>query len=144
MARITREEMLMEIASTVAKRGTCTRASVGAVLAVEGRIISIGYVGSPPGTPHCLDEGCILEDGGCVRTQHAEANAIAWAARMGIPTEGSTLYVTLAPCLPCAKMIVTAGITHVAVGSYYRKMDGAKFLKSAGVKVQLFPFWEVA
>lgn len=137
--RISRDQMLMRIARTVAERGTCNRASVGCVIVREGRILSMGYVGSPPGAPHCHDAGCIIDKvtGGCIRTQHAEANAIAWAARCGIAIEGASLYVTLSPCLPCAKMILTAGIQAVYFAEPYRDTSGLDYLSDALLDVRL-------
>lgn len=108
--------MLMDISRTVAKRGTCLRAQVGAVMAIEGRIISYGYNGSPPGEPHCTEVGCLIRDGHCIRTIHAEANAICWAARKGIALEGATLYVTgwrSGVCHRCQKLVQAAGIVEI-------------------------------
>lgn len=132
--------MLMRIARTVAERGTCNRASVGCVIAREGRILSMGYVGSPPGEPHCHDVGCLIDPGGkgCIRTQHAEANAIAWAARNGIALMGADLYITLSPCLSCAKTIITAGIAAVYYETAYRNQDGISYLNRVGVPCQQF------
>src|SRR3972149_1523529 len=97
-SRITRDEMLMAFARIASKRGTCTRVAVGTVIAREGRIISTGYVGSPPGIRHCLDVGCNIVDGHCVRTAHAEMNTLLFAARCGIATQGAELYTTHRPC----------------------------------------------
>jgi len=137
--RITVDEMLMRMAETCALRGTCTRKSVGAVIARETRVISTGYVGAPAGMPHCLDVGCLIDPhtGGCIRTLHAEANAIAFAARKGIATEGSTLYTTLSPCLACAKLIVPAGIACVKYSSEYRDKSGVEYLELANIRCQL-------
>lgn len=140
--RISRDEMLMEIAHVISHRGTCPRAQVGAVVSRGARIISSGYVGAPAGQAHCSDvgQGCeIGAHGGCVRTVHAESNAIAFAARSGIPTEDSTLYCTISPCGECAKLIVNAGITRVVYHHPYRDPGGLGMLESAGVKVDKFP-----
>lgn len=139
MARLTRDQMLMQIAGVVAQRGTCDRAQVGAVIALEGRIVSVGYVGSPPGQPHCLGPDCPGILTGCERTQHAESNAIAWAARNGIALAGSTLYVTLQPCVPCAKLIITAGIERVVYRDPYRKPDGLNYLNQVGIPTTRLP-----
>lgn len=129
-------DTLMRVAYIMATRGTCNRKQVGAVIAKDTRIISTGYVGSPSGQPHCTEAGCIIgPDGGCIRTLHAETNAIAFAAKNGLPISGSTLYVTLAPCLPCAKLIVSAGIHEVYYYAEYRDMSGVEYLMTAGVKV---------
>lgn len=127
--RISRDQMLMEMAIIASKRSTCVRKHVGAIIAIEGRPVSVGYAGAPSGLPHCLEHGCLKgPDGGCIRTQHAEANAIAWAARKGIATEKATLYTTVSPCLACAKLIVNAGITDVWYLERYRKTDGLELL----------------
>jgi dCMP deaminase len=132
--RLSRDDLGMSMALVAAQRGTCNRKAIGAVIMLDGRPLSIGYVGSPAGMPHCLDEGCIIgHDGGCIRTQHAEANAIAWAARKGIPLEGSTMFVTVSPCLSCAKLIVNAGIRRVVSLEQYRIVDGFDYLRQAGV-----------
>lgn len=116
--RIDRPDLLSEITKLVARRGTCNRAQVGCVIARHGRIIVTGYNGSPPGEPHCLDAGCQMEDGHCIRTIHAEANAIAFAARYGISVEGCTLYVygwAGGICHRCRKLALSAGITEFRV-----------------------------
>lgn len=119
MGRMTRDTMLMKIASIAAERGTCTRLSVGAVVAREGRVISQGYVGSPPGIRHCNVFGCLIVDGHCIRTTHAEMNALLFAARYGIGTYGAELYVTHSPCYTCAKAAITAGISRIVYGALY-------------------------
>jgi len=134
--RISRDEMLMRIAMIVAMRGTCNRLQVGAVIALDGRIISTGYVGAPAGMPHCSPETCNVNQP-CTRTMHAEANAIAWAARKGLPTEGATLYATHSPCHDvCAKLIINAGIKRVVYGTEYRKTEGIELLRSVGIIVE--------
>lgn len=109
MSRISRDRMFMEIAEVVAKRGTCDRAQVGAVLVSEGRVICIGYNGSKPGEPHCDDVGHLIENGHCIRTTHAEVNCINFANHFlnhhhMDPIE-CTLYVTHLPCENCCKFI---------------------------------------
>ena len=135
--RPTIDELRMKNAMDEALRGTCTRAQVGAILTRNTRIISSGYVGSPPGQPHCTDAGCLIDPntGGCIRTLHAEVNAILFAARKGISTEWATLYTTLSPCLACAKVIVTAGIVRVVYLTAYRDRTGIEYLNSAGIHV---------
>ncbi|MCL6542080.1 MAG: dCMP deaminase family protein [Roseiflexus sp.] len=137
MQRPTRYDCLMETARIWAKRGTCPRAEVGAVIEKNGRIISIGYVGAPMGSLHCSDLGCLIysESEGCVRGIHAEINAIGFAARNGIPTEGSTLHVTVSPCLRCSQAIIAAGIIKVVYDEEYRDLRGIEYLKQNGVYV---------
>lgn len=136
--RLSRDEMYMQVAEILAKRGTCNRAEVGAVIVRGGRIISTGYVGAPSGFPHCLDIGCKEESGGCIRTVHAEANAIAFAAREGISVRCGTLYTTLAPCLNCARLIINAGIESLVFRDPYRDLEGIRELVRAGLEILRF------
>lgn len=133
-------DTLMGVAETIRKRSTCLRGQVGTVIAREFRIISTGYNGSPPGAAHCLDVGCDVIDNdyflGCQRAVHAEANAIAWAARNGAPTRGSIMYCTSSPCLNCAQLIVSAGITGFVFVREYRLLDGLDLLDELGISVQ--------
>jgi dCMP deaminase len=135
--RMTREEMYAAMAIIVSQRGTCKRAKAGAVLIKDNRIVSMGYNGAPEGLPHCLDVGCLMEGGHCIRTVHAEANLIAFAAREGIPTKGCTIYVTFEPCLTCAKLIINAGIRRVVVlgerGAYPGSAAGVALLDQSSV-----------
>jgi len=140
MGRPSRDELCMQIAHLVAKRGTCSRASVGATLARNGRILVTGYNGPPSGLPHCTDpNGCSLtdraSDAGCLRSVHAEANAIAYAARHGISTDGADLYCTHLPCLKCSELIVNAGIRRCFYSLDYRIKDGEVLLRNAGVDI---------
>lgn len=133
--RISRREMFKEILGIIEKRSTCERKQVAAIIEKDGRIISTGYAGAPSGLPHCIDVGCdIGPDGGCIRTVHAEANAIAYAAKNGISTDGATMYCTSSPCINCAKLIVNAGIKKVLFKEYYRDTSGVQLLQEAGVE----------
>lgn len=130
------DEYFMNIAQTVATRSTCDRAEVGAVLVREKRILTTGFNGSPAGLPHCDDSGHLMDEGHCVRTTHAEANAIIQAALHGISTKGAVCYVTHFPCLGCTKMLINAGVSAIIFRSDYRVDNNAlKFLEAAGVKV---------
>jgi dCMP deaminase len=133
-----RDEIVMEIAHSVARRSTCERAlaqnGVGAVVTIDGRIISTGYAGPPSKMPHCEEAKCDLSQP-CARTVHAEANAIAFAARHGVATEGATLYCTHGPCRDCAGLIINAGIKTVIYETPYRLQDGVELLEAAGVLV---------
>lgn len=137
--RISREQMFHDIVQTLAERSTCLRRKVGALIVLDGRILSTGYGGSPAGTAHCLDAGCLLDPqtGGCIRTQHAEANAIVFAARRGIPLEGAEMYATCTPCLSCAKLIVNAGIVRLTAFSDYRDPSGTELLESVSIPVDV-------
>lgn len=117
-------DYFIQMAHLVSTRATCDRKHVGAVLVRDRRVIATGYNGSPPGEPHCDDEGHDLVElaGGatnCVRTIHAEANAILQAAKYGVPTADSQLYVNTYPCWKCAQLIVGAGVVHVTVDADY-------------------------
>jgi dCMP deaminase len=112
------ENIFMNLATDLAKRSHCVKAQVGAVLAKDTRIISIGYNGPPAGTHNCDEEwpetGCARDSkGSCSLALHAEENAILYAVKNGANLEGATLYTTLSPCLPCARLIFSAGIKHV-------------------------------
>jgi len=130
--RPTRDQALMAVARIMAARSTCNRRQVGAVLAVDGRILSTGYAGAPSGLPHCSPSVCDLTTP-CTRTVHAEANAIAFAARNGIRMEGATLYTTLSPCIDCAKLLINSGVKKVVYAEQYRTTDGLDLLRSVGV-----------
>src|SRR4051794_26103226 len=111
--RISRDVLFIETALLYSRRSTCSRGQVGAVLVRDNRIISAGYNGAPPGQAHCTEVGCWLPDGeygGCKRAIHAEANALVWAARVGIPVDHSSIYTTHASCEQCSRLLVAAGI----------------------------------
>jgi len=134
-ARISRDDMLMRIALIVAERSTCNRLHVGAVIAMYGRIVSTGYGGAPSGLPHCSPETCNVNEP-CTRTIHAEANAVAWAARNGVAVLNGTLYTTHSPCIDCAKLLINAGIKRVVYDQEYRKTEPLLLLKSVGITVE--------
>ena len=122
------DEYFIDLVDEIAKRATCDRGKSGAIIVKEKRILCTGYVGTPPGFPHCDEVGHLLkkvidEDGTvrqhCVRTIHAEQNAISQAARYGIPLEGTTLYCTMEPCRVCAMLIISVGIKKVVVKRRY-------------------------
>ncbi|MDX2066354.1 MAG: cytidine/deoxycytidylate deaminase family protein [Fimbriimonadaceae bacterium] len=114
------DSYFMQIAHLVATRATCPRRSVGAVLVRDRHVLATGYNGAPSGLPHCPENGqttdwpggC-LRAGHCIRSLHAEQNALLQAAKLGVPCDGATIYVTCQPCNACAKMIINAGITRV-------------------------------
>ena len=114
------DEYLMEIARVAARRSTCDRKHVGAVVALDKFVVSTGYNGSIAGLEHCDDVGHMMVDGHCVRTVHAEANAIVQAARHGKSVEGATIYVTASPCWPCFRLIANAGIKRIVFAEFYR------------------------
>ena len=110
----------MNIAREVATRATCDRKHVGAVLVRDRCILATGYNGSVRMLEHCDEAGHMMEDGHCVRTIHAESNAIIQAARHGTAIDGATIYVTASPCWNCFKMIANAGVTRIVFGEFYR------------------------
>ena len=135
-ARPSWDEYFLEIAKVVAKRSTCDRAHVGAVIAKNKVILSTGYNGAPRGLAHCDDIGHEIVAGHCIRTIHAEANAIAQAARNGAPIEGATIYLTISPCYDCFKMMINAGIKEIVMESGYPDQMAKEFFEEAGILVR--------
>lgn len=147
--------MLMGVATMIAQRSTCSRAQVGAVLTLDGRILSTGYNGAPARLPHC-DHSCncgypgkggLLFDSKhlsncdslspCSISVHAEANVVAFAARHGVITQDSHLYTTVSPCLACAQLLVNAGVVKVCYMHQYRDTSGLKLLSEAQVELEI-------
>lgn len=134
--RIPWDQYFMAQSMLLSLRSTCTRLSVGATIVRDRRIIAGGYNGSVTGDVHCIDEGCYLVDGHCVRTIHAEMNAILQCAKFGVETDGAEIYVTHFPCLQCTKMILQAGIKTIHYLKDYRNDDYAmKLIKQAGATI---------
>ncbi len=141
------DEYFMEIAKVVARRSTCLRQKVGAVIVKDKRILATGYNGAPSGLPHCDEVGCLREKlkipsgerQELCRGVHAEQNAIIQAAKFGISVDGATLYSTHCPCIVCAKIIINAGIKRVVYGRRYADRDGLELLKEAGIEIVYFP-----
>lgn len=125
----------MNIAREVATRSTCDRKHVGAVLVRDRCILATGYNGSIRGLPHCDDVGHLMEDGHCVRTVHAEANAIVQAARNGVGIDAAGIYVTASPCWSCFRLIANAGVTRIVFGEFYR--DPKIYEMSVALKIEL-------
>ncbi len=129
------DSYFLKIAYAVSERSTCDRAFVGCVLVLEKRILTTGFNGSPAGQPHCEEIGHLMVDGHCVRTIHAEMNAIIQAALHGVSTKGSTCYVTHFPCINCTKALINAGITRLVYSTAYRQDENAvSFLKAANIE----------
>ncbi|MEP0765772.1 MAG: hypothetical protein HRF45_04430 [Fimbriimonadia bacterium] len=135
MGRPDWDEYFMRIAHDVASRATCERRKVGAVIVAEKRILTTGYNGAPQGLPHCTEVGCKMENGHCIRTLHAEQNAIVQAALFGVSCQGSSLYVTCQPCNNCAKMIINAGIRKVVFEGDYPDPFALELFGAAGVEL---------
>ena len=142
------DEYFMEIANTVSKRATCNRGRSGCVIVKDKQILVSGYVGSPVGLPHCDEVGhqmkkMLHEDGSisehCVRTVHAEQNAICQAAKRGIALEGSTLYCRMTPCRVCAMLIINCGIKRVVCEKkYHAGTESEEMFAKAGVELVFF------
>jgi dCMP deaminase len=128
----------MNIAKEVATRSTCDRKHVGSVIVRDKSILATGYNGSVRGLGHCDDEGHLMEDGHCVRTVHAEANAIVQAARNGMRIDGAGIYVTASPCWGCFRLIANAGIVKIVFGEFYR--DPKIFEVSQALGIELVDF----
>jgi dCMP deaminase len=133
--RIDWHNYFMNIAHQVATRATCPRKHVGAVIVRDRTILSTGYNGSIRGLPHCEDVGCLMEDGHCTATVHAEANAIMQAARNGVSVAGAEIYTTASPCWPCFKLIANAGLTRVYYGEFYRDEKSLAVARQAGIEL---------
>tara|TARA_Y100001949_G_C15971628_1_gene324144 strand:+ start:772 stop:1206 length:435 start_codon:yes stop_codon:yes gene_type:complete len=125
----------MNIAKEVATRSTCDRKYVGAVIVREKTILSTGYNGSIKGLPHCDEAGHEMVDDHCIRTTHAEANAIVQAAKNGVEINQSEIYVTASPCYNCFKLIANAGIKTIYYGEFYREDRILEHAKEAGIEL---------
>jgi dCMP deaminase len=136
----------MEITHLVARRSTCLRRQVGAVLVKEKNILATGYNGAPSGVAHCLDAGCLREKlqipsgerHELCRGLHAEQNAIIQAAKHGTNIENSTLYCTTMPCIICSKMVINAGIRRIVYEEGYSDRLAAEMIEESGVDVERF------
>ena len=141
------DEYFIALVETVGTRATCDRGKSGCVIVKDKRIMTTGYVGAPSGLPHCDDAGhemhtVVQEDGShkehCIRTTHAEQNAICQAAKFGVPLDGATLYCKMTPCYACAKMIINAGIKKVFCMKDYQAGERSKeIFKQAGIEYEL-------
>ena len=146
MNRPTWEEYFMEITRLVARRATCLRRQVGAVLVMDKRLLATGYNGAPSGLAHCLEVGCLREQRQIpsgerhelCRGLHAEQNVIIQAAFHGIRIQGSTLYCTNLPCAICTKMLINAGIREIIYEGGYGDSLAREMLLEAGVPLRQF------
>ncbi|WP_347319224.1 ComE operon protein 2 [Rossellomorea sp. RS05] len=143
MERIAWHQYFMAQSHLLALRSTCTRLAVGATIVRDKRIIAGGYNGSIAGGDHCIDEGCYVIDNHCVRTIHAEMNALLQCAKFGVGSGQSDIYVTHFPCLQCCKAIIQAGITTVYYAKDYKNHPYAiQLFEQAGIKVEKVQFDE--
>ena len=133
--RLSWENYFMNIAKEVATRSTCDRMHVGAVIVRDKTILSTGYNGSIKGLPHCDEIGHEMVDGHCVRTTHAEANAIVQAAKNGVKINLAEIYVTASPCYNCFKLIANAGIKSIYFDEFYRDERIIKRSEEAGIQL---------
>jgi len=141
------DEYFIKLVDEVAQRATCDRGKSGCIIVKEKRILCSGYVGSPPGFPHCDEAGHLLkkviDDDGtvrqhCMRTIHAEQNAICQAAKYGIPLNGTTLYCTMEPCRVCAMLIISVGVKRVvAKRRYHAAEETRELFEKAGVELSV-------
>ncbi|MDD5506818.1 MAG: cytidine/deoxycytidylate deaminase family protein [Bacteroidales bacterium] len=139
------DEYFMAVAHTIGRRATCDRGRSGCVIARDRQLLVTGYVGSPVGLPHCDDVGHLMkkiihEDGTisqhCVRTVHAEQNAICQAARLGISLQGGTLYCRMTPCRTCAMLIINCGIIRVVCEyKYHQAEESEEMFRKAGIEI---------
>ena len=133
--RVSWNEYFMKIAEQVATRSTCDRKHIGALIVKDKTILSSGYNGSLRGAPHCDEAGHDMESGHCVRTVHAEANAVAQAAKNGVRIDEAELYVTASPCLTCFKLIANCGIRTIFYKEFYRDERINEYAKQADVRL---------
>lgn len=141
------DEYFLEIARVVAKRSTCLRRQIGAVIVKDRRILTTGYNGAPSGLAHCLEIGCLRDELGVpsgtrhetCRALHSEMNAVIQAAQHGVSTKGATLYCTSQPCSVCARMLINAGITRIAYTGDYPDEFAMSLLQEAGVEMTRLP-----
>lgn len=140
MERISWDQYFMAQSYLLKSRSTCQRLAVGAVIVRDKRMIAGGYNGSVSGGVHCIDEGCYVVDGHCVRTIHAEMNALLQCSKFGVATEAAEIYVTHFPCLHCTKAIIQAGLKAVYYSEDYKNDPYAiELLQQSGVRMQKVP-----
>ncbi len=130
------DSYFLKIAYAVSERSTCDRAFVGCVLVKDKRILTTGFNGSPAGQEHCDESGHLMVEGHCVRTIHAETNAIIQAALHGVSTRGAICYVTHFPCINCTKALINAGVAKIVYSKAYRPDENAlNFLETAAIEI---------
>lgn len=139
MKRPNWDEYFLKLAMLASERATCPRMHCGCVLVKNKNVIATGYNGSIPGDDHCEDVGCLIVENHCVRTVHAEMNALVQAARRGNAVDGATAYVTNMPCTTCAKSLITAGIKRVVIFSDYHDTMAEAFFAKANVVIDRLP-----
>ena len=133
------DEYFLKLAMLASERATCPRMHCGCVIVKNNHVIATGYNGSLPDQPHCEDIGCLVENDHCIRTNHAEINALVQAVNHGGNIEGATIYVTNMSCTTCAKAMISAGIKRVVVFTDFHDTMAAQFYKEGGVKIDKLP-----
>ena len=133
------EQYFMNIAKEVATRSTCDRKHVGSLIVRDKTILSTGYNGSIRGMPHCDEAGHLMENGHCVATIHAEANAVLQAAKNGVMINGAEVYITASPCWSCFKMLANTGIKKIYYGEFYRDERIFDVAKKLGIELVNIP-----
>ena len=129
------DEYFGEITKQVALRSTCVRKKVGAIIVKDKNIISTGYNGSIRGLEHCETIGCLMNEGHCIRTIHAEANAIIQAAKHGLMIDGAEIYISASPCFNCFKLIANSGIKKIYFMEFYRDERIIEIAKRLNIKL---------
>jgi dCMP deaminase len=145
-ARPTWDEYFMEVMEAISKRATCNRGKSGCVIANDNHLLVTGYVGSPVGLPHCDEVGHLMKKvihdddtitEHCVRTVHAEQNAICQAAKLGISLNGATLYCRMTPCRVCCMLIINCGIKRVVCQrKYHAGLESEQMFRDANIKLE--------
>ena len=130
------DEYFLKLAMLASERATCPRMHVGCVLVKDKFVLATGYNGSLPGQPHCDEVGCLIVDNHCVRTNHAEINALVQATTHGVNIKGATAYITNMSCTNCAKALIAAGIKRVVVFSDYHDTLATKFYTDSDVEIE--------
>ena len=129
------DEYFLKLAMLASERATCPRMHCGCVIVKDKNVVATGYNGSIPGDDHCEDVGCLVVDNHCLRTNHAEINALMQAAKQGKSVDGSTVYVTNMPCTTCAKALIAAGIVRVVIFSDYHDTLATDFFAKANIEI---------
>lgn len=133
------DEYFLKLAMLASERATCPRMHCGCVLVKDKFVLATGYNGSLPGAPHCTEVGCLVVDNHCVRTNHAEINALCQAARHGVSLVDATAYVTNMPCTACSKALIAAGVARVVVFSEFHDTLAERFFEESGVTLHRCP-----
>jgi dCMP deaminase len=129
------DQYFLKLAMLASERATCPRMHCGCILVRDKHVVATGYNGSIPGDDHCEDVGCLVVDNHCIRTNHAEINALTQAARRGHAVDGATAYVTNMPCTTCAKALIAAGIKRVVVFSDFHDTLAVQFFAKAKIPI---------